>query len=53
MSRRWRTVSKAIQKLAAGLYAVKNEGMFPYEMHYVLVTDEEVARLHDWEKSDG
>ena len=42
-------VSKAIQKLAAGMYAVKSEGMFPYETHYVLATDEEVERLHERE----
>jgi hypothetical protein len=29
VSRSWQTVSKAIQKLAAGMYAVKSEGMFP------------------------
>jgi hypothetical protein len=38
---------KAIQKLAAGMYAVKSEGMFPYETHYVLATDEEVERLYE------
>jgi hypothetical protein len=48
MSRNWQTVSRAIQKLAAGLYPVKSEGMFPYETHYVLATDEEVERLYDW-----
>jgi len=53
MSRNWQRVAKNIQKLAAGMYAVKSEGMFPYEMHYVLVTDEEVARPYDLEKSDG
>jgi hypothetical protein len=47
MSRHWQTVSKAIQELAAGLHLVKNEGMFPYETHYVLATDEEVERLYD------
>jgi hypothetical protein len=47
MSRNWHTVSKAIQQLAAGLYPVKSEGMFPYETHYVLATDEEVERLYD------
>ena len=31
MSRHWRTVSKAIQKLAAGLHEIKSEGMFPYQ----------------------
>jgi len=47
MSRNWHTVSKAIQLLAAGLYPVKSEGMFPYETHYVRATDEEVERLYD------
>ncbi len=46
-SRNWQTVSKSIQKLAAGMYAVKSEGMFPYETHYVLATDEEVERLYE------
>ncbi len=45
VSRSWQTVSKDIQKLAAGIYAVKSEGMFPYDTHYVLATDEEVERL--------
>ena len=31
------------------IYAVKSEGMFPYETHYVLATDEEVERLHERE----
>ena len=48
MSRHWRRVSKALQKLAAGLHAVKSEGMFPYETHYVLATDEELERLNGW-----
>jgi hypothetical protein len=48
MSRHWRTVSKAIQKLAAGLHEVKSEGMFPYETCYVLATDKELERLYDW-----
>jgi hypothetical protein len=48
MSRHWRRVSMALQKLAAGLHAVKSEGMFPYETHYVLATDEELERLCDW-----
>ena len=45
VSRHWQTVSKAIQKLAAGVLVVKSEGVFPYETHYVLATDEEVERL--------
>jgi len=45
VSRNWQTVSKAIQKLAAGVLVVKSEGMFPYETHYVLAPDEEVERL--------
>ena len=36
MSRNWQRVAKNIQKLAAGMYAVKSEGSFPYETHYVL-----------------
>ena len=53
MSRSWQRVAKNIQKLAAGMYAVKSEGMFPYETHYVLATDEEVERLHESRNSDG
>jgi hypothetical protein len=45
VSRNWQSVSKDIQKLAAGVLVVKNEGMFPYETHYVLATDEEVEQL--------
>jgi hypothetical protein len=45
VSRNWQSVSKDIQKLAAGVLVVKNEGMFPYETHYVLATDDEVERL--------
>jgi tRNA A37 threonylcarbamoyladenosine synthetase subunit TsaC/SUA5/YrdC len=47
MSRNWHTVSTAIQKLAAALHAVESEGMFPYETHYVLATDQEVERLYN------
>jgi hypothetical protein len=47
MSRNWQAVSKAIQKLAAGRYPVKSEGMFPYDTHYVLATDEEMERLNE------
>jgi hypothetical protein len=47
MSRHWQTVSKAMQKLAAGLHEVKSEGMFPYEAYYVLATDKELERLYD------
>jgi hypothetical protein len=53
MSRHWRRVSKALQKLAVGLHPLKSEGMFPYETHYVLATDEELERLYDWGTSDG
>jgi hypothetical protein len=42
MSRHWRKVSKAIQKLATGLLEVKSEGMSPYETYYVLATDTEL-----------
>jgi hypothetical protein len=47
MSRHWRTVSKAMQKLAAGLYDVKSEGMLPYETYYVLATDNELKLLYN------
>jgi hypothetical protein len=47
MSRHWHRVSKPIQKLATGLHPVMSEGMFPYEMYYVLATDEEVQRLNE------
>jgi hypothetical protein len=47
MSRHWRKVSKAIQKLATGLLEVKSEGMSPYETYYVLATDTELERLYD------
>ena len=47
MSRNWQAVSKAIQQLAASRYAVKSEGMFPYDTHYVLATDEEIERLNE------
>jgi hypothetical protein len=47
MSRHWRTVSKTMQKLAAGVHEVKSEGMSPYETCYVLATDKELDRLYD------
>jgi hypothetical protein len=53
MLRSWQAVSEAMQKLAVGLHDVKSEGMFPYETHYVLATDEEVGRLYDLGKSVG
>jgi hypothetical protein len=51
MSRSWRTVSKSIQKLGVGLYAVKSEGMFPYEMHYVLVMMRKSRDSTIWKKA--
>jgi hypothetical protein len=50
MSRHWRMVSNAIQKLAAGLHEIKSEGMFPYETYYVLATDKELEQLYDREQ---
>ena len=47
MSRHWHRVSKPIQKLAAGLHPVMSEGMSPYEIYYVLATDEEIQRLNE------
>jgi hypothetical protein len=53
MSRNWQAVSKAIHQLAAGPYEVKSEGMFPYDTHYVLATDEEIERLNERAASMG
>jgi hypothetical protein len=50
MSRHWRRVSKATQKLATGLLEIKSEGEFPYETYYVLATDTELERLYDREQ---
>ena len=47
MSRHWHRVSKPVKELAAGLHPVMTEGMSPYEMHYVLATDEEIQRLNE------
>jgi hypothetical protein len=47
MSRHWHRVSKPIHKLAAGLHPVTSEGMFPYEIYYVLATDEEIQHLNE------
>lgn len=46
MSRHWRRVSRATQKVATGLLEIKSEGMFPYETYYVLATDTELERLY-------
>jgi hypothetical protein len=40
-------VSKPLQKLAAGLHPIMTEGMSPYEIYYVLATDEEIQRLNE------
>jgi hypothetical protein len=45
MSRHWHRVSRPIQKMAAAVYPIMSEGMSPYEMYYVLATDEEIQRL--------
>jgi hypothetical protein len=47
MSRHWHRVSQPIQKLAASMYPIMSEGMSPYEMYYVLATDEEIQRLNE------
>jgi len=47
MSRHWHRVSKPIQKMAAALYPIMSEGMSPYEIYYVLATDEEIQRLNE------
>ena len=48
MSRHWHRVSKYAQKLAAGLHPIMSEGIFPYEICYVLATDEELEQLNGW-----
>ena len=53
MSRHWHRVSKPIQKLAADLYPIMTEGMFPYEIYYVLATDEEIQRLNELNATIG
>ena len=45
MSRHWHRVSRPIQKLAAGMHPIMSEGMSPYELCYVLATDEEFRVL--------
>jgi hypothetical protein len=47
VSRHWHRVSKPIQKLAARAYPVMSEGMSPYELCYVLATDEEIRLLNE------
>jgi len=47
MSRHWHRVSNPIQNLAVALYPIMNEGMSPYEMQYVLATDEKIRRLNE------
>jgi len=41
-----RPASKPIQTLAVALYPIMSEGMSPYEIYYVLATDEEIQRLN-------
>ena len=47
MSRHWHRVSKPILKLAAALHPIMSVGMSPYEIYYVLATDEEIQRLNE------
>jgi hypothetical protein len=47
MSRHWHRVSRPIQKLAIGLLPIMSEGMSPYEIYYVLATDDEIQRLSE------
>src|SRR5215831_12563840 len=53
MSRHWHRVSKPLQKLAAGLHPIMTEGMSPYELYYVLATDEEIQRLGEMTTAMG
>jgi hypothetical protein len=50
MSRHWHRVSKPLQKLAA---PIMTEGMSPYEIYYVLATDEEIQRLNEMTTAMG
>src|SRR5580704_17162400 len=47
MSRHWHRVTRPIQKLAGGMFPTMSEGMSPYQMYYVLATDEEIQRLNE------
>jgi hypothetical protein len=53
MSRHWHRVPQMIQKLAANMYPIMSEGMSPYEMYYVLATDEEIQRLNELNATIG
>ena len=53
MSRHWHRVSRPIQKLAAGMFPIMSEGMSPYQMYYVLATDEEIQRLNELNATMG
>jgi hypothetical protein len=53
MSRHWHRVSQRIQKLTAGMHPTTSEGMSPYEMYYVLATDEEIRRLNELGATTG
>jgi hypothetical protein len=53
MSRHWHRVPQTIQKLAANMYPIMSEGMSPYEMYYVLATDEEIRRLNELNATIG
>jgi hypothetical protein len=53
MSRHWHRVSKSLHRLAAGLHPIMTEGMSPYEIYYILVTDEEIQRLNEMTTAIG
>jgi hypothetical protein len=53
MSRHWHRVSKSIQNLAVGHYPIMSEGMSPYEIYYVLATDEEIQHLNELRTATG
>ena len=53
MSRHWQRVSKPVQILAASLHPIMSEGMSPYEIYYVLATDEEIQRLNELSATMG
>src|SRR5262245_38086659 len=39
--------------LVSGMYPIMSEGMSPYEMYYVLATDEEIQRLNELNTTIG
>lgn len=46
---KWHSVSKDMQSRAEGWgHQVKTSGEFPFQVHEVLATDEEIEHMYDW-----